>query len=248
MKQVLFRNLPWIIALLLWEAGGRVGWISSALVPMPSQILSALLSLVVEGGLLYNLARSLGRAATGLAAAVLVGTSIGVLMARYETARLLINPLVRMIYPLPKSAMIPMVMVWFGLGDLSKTFLIFIGCLLPIVVSAFNGARGVEPRLIWSARSLGASEQDIMLEILLPGALPEILAGIRTGLAFAFVLMVAGEFIIARDGIGFMISTLGDGGLYPAMFAAILAVVAAGYIADRSILLLSQRQLRWKAR
>src|SRR5581483_7370979 len=116
-----------------------------------------------------------------------------------------------------------------------------------VIVSSFNGARGVEERLVWSARALGASARDITWDVRLPGALPEILNGIRTALAFAFILMVSSELIIARDGLGYMIGTLGDGGAYPYMFAVILAVVALAFLADRAYGGLARRLLRWRA-
>jgi NitT/TauT family transport system permease protein len=160
--------------------------------------------------------------------------------------RLLVNPLVQIFYPMPKSALIPVVMVWFGLGDLSKIVLIFLGCILPVVVSTYNGARGVDHVLVWSAASLGASRRQILTEIVLPAAMPDILGGIRTALAFSFILMVSSEFILAKDGIGYLIATLGDGGSYAAMFACIFTVAGVGFGADRLFGLLMRRTLRWR--
>ena len=102
------------------------------------------------------------------------------------------------------------------------------------------------PKKIWSARSLGASRTAVLLQVVLPSALPEILAGIRTALAFAFVLLVATELIVARQGLGYMIGWLGDGGVYDAMFAVVLTVACLGFAADRSYLLLIKRMLRWR--
>jgi NitT/TauT family transport system permease protein len=167
-------------------------------------------------------------------------------MATSRTLRMLANPLVQIFYPMPKSALIPLMLIWFGFGDLSKVVLIFLGCLLPVIVSTYNGARGVEDRLVWSARSLGASARDIVWDVRLPAALPEILNGVRTALAFAFILMVSSELIIARDGLGYMIGMLGDGGAYPFMFAVIFTVVALGFLADRAFGGLARRLLRWR--
>ncbi len=156
------------------------------------------------------------------------------------------NPIVQLFYPMPKSALIPVMMIWFGLGDMSKIVLIFIGCLLPVVISAYNGARGVNPFLIWSARSLGASRAATLIQVTLPAAMPDILNGIRTALAFAFILMVSSEFVIAKDGFGYLISQLGDGGSYAAMFAVILVVAAVGFTADRLYGAFVRHQLRWR--
>jgi NitT/TauT family transport system permease protein len=167
-------------------------------------------------------------------------------MAWYQPVRVVFNPLVQALYPMPKSALIPVMVLWLGFGSASKVVLIFIGCMLPVVLSAFNGARGTDEVLIWSARSMGASRTRVLWEIVLPSALPEILSGIRTAMAFAFVLLVATELIVARAGLGYMIGWLGDGGVYDAMFAVVLTVAFLGFAADRAWLLLMRRVLRWR--
>jgi ABC-type nitrate/sulfonate/bicarbonate transport system permease component len=243
---ILTRYAPVLILFVAWEALTASGAVSTAMLPHLSAVGAAFLDMLASGELLANAARSLTRAAAGLAAAVVVGVAAGVLMARFRIFRLIVNPIVQIFYPMPKSALIPVMMIWFGLGDLSKIALIFLGCLLPVIVSAYNGARGVVPALTWSALSLGASRSRVLLDVILPAASPEILAGIRTAVAFAFILMVSSEFVIAKDGLGFLISSLGDGGVYPAMFAVILTVAAAGFAADRLYGALARRQLRWR--
>ena len=135
--------------------------------------------------------------------------------------------------------MIPLLLVWFGLGDTSKAVLVFLGCLLPVVLSTYNGIAGVDHVLVWSARSMGASRAAIVWDVLLPAASPAILTGIRTAIAFMFLLMVSSELVIATNGLGYLIGSLGDGGNYPAMFAVILTVTVLGYAADRGFLTLS---------
>ncbi len=240
------RYLPVLIMLALWELAGRSGLVSQQMLPGIGAIASAFLDLLSSGELIMNAWRSLSRAAAGLGLAVMIGMTVGLLMATRPLFRTLINPLVRILYPMPKSALIPLVMIWFGLGDASKIFLIFLGCLLPVIVSAYNGARGVNPFLIWSATSLGASQDEVLREIILPAALPDILAGCRTALAFSFILMVSSEFVIAKDGLGFLIGSLGDGGNYPAMFAVILTVAGTGFVADRLFGSFVSHRLRWK--
>ena len=242
----LVRYMPIVIVLLLWEGATRYGLVSKALMPDLGSVGTALWQMLASGELWFNTGRSLARAITGLAAATAFGVGAGLLMATIRPIRLLINPLVQIFYPMPKSALIPVVMVWFGLGDLSKIVLIFLGCILPVVVSTYNGARGVDHALLWSAASLGATRRAILAEIVLPAAMPDILAGIRTALAFSFILMVSSEFILAKDGIGYLIATLGDGGAYAAMFACILTVAGVGFAADRLFGLLMRRTLRWR--
>jgi ABC-type nitrate/sulfonate/bicarbonate transport system permease component len=136
--------------------------------------------------------------------------------------------------------------LWLGFGDASKIVLIFLGCMLPVALSAYNGARGADRTLVWSARSLGASRWRTLRDVVLPCALPELLSGIRIALATSFILLVSSELIAARKGLGFMIGVLGDGGIYDAMFATVLTVALLGFIADRAFLLLTKRILRWR--
>jgi NitT/TauT family transport system permease protein len=151
-----------------------------------------------------------------------------------------------MFYPLPKSALIPLTIMWIGLGDPSKITLIFIGALLPIVVSAFNATRGVDTVLLWSARGLGASERQLLLEVVVPAALPDIMNGWRVALALTFILVVAGELIIANNGIGFLINFLGEGGDYKGMFAGVITISIVGFAADRAYKALMRRVLIWR--
>lgn len=240
------RFSPLLLLAVFWEFLGLSGIVSQQMLPGLGEISAAFVDMLVNGDLLYNTARSVSRAAAGFGAAVVVGVVVGLTMAQFRAARLLVNPIVQIFYPMPKSALIPVVMIWLGLGDSSKILLIFLGCLLPVVVGTYNGARGVNPFLLWSASSLGASRLDVLREVVLPAAMPDILNGCRTALAFSFILMVSSEFVIATDGVGFMISSLGDGGQYPAMFAAIFFVAGIGFAADRVYAMLARRALRWR--
>lgn len=246
MRAVALRYLPLLVMVALWEVVTLVRLVPGEMLPGPATVIAALWQLATGGDLLGNAARSLWRAGAGLAAAVALGIALGLVMATVKPLRLLTNPIVQIFYPMPKSALIPLVMVWFGLGDASKIFLIFLGCLLPVIISTYNGARGVNHFLVWSAASLGATRREILVEVVLPAAMPDILSGCRTALAFAFILMVSSEFVIAKDGVGFLISTLGDGGIYPAMFAVILLVALAGFAADRLYAGFMRRVLRWR--
>ena len=118
--------------------------------------------------------------------------------------------------------------------------------MLQFTLSAFNGARGTEQILIWSARSLGASRVRTLIEVVVPSALPELMNGIRTALALSFILLVSSELIVARAGLGYMIGWLGDGGVYDAMFAVVLTVSLLGFFADRGYLMLMRRVRAWR--
>jgi NitT/TauT family transport system permease protein len=171
---------------------------------------------------------------------------MGVLMAWYRPIRRLVKPFIQLFYPLPKSALIPIAIVWLGLGTVSKISLIFVGSLMPIVVSAFNAVRGVDHILIWSARSAGAREPALLWEIVIPAASAEIMNGIRVALALSFILVIAGELIFANDGIGYLISFLGEAGDYKGMFAGVLAISLIGFIADQLFVVATKRIMAWQ--
>src|SRR5262249_24330997 len=122
----------------------------------------------------------------------------------------------------------------------------FLGCMLPVTVGAFNGARSSEQALVWSARSMGANRLRMLWDVVVPSAMPELLNGIRTALALSFILLVSSELIAAREGLRYLIGFLGASGTYDAMFAVVLTVALLGFIADRIYLVLMQRMLRWR--
>lgn len=246
LPQALPRYLPLLLLALAWEAITRGGLVPSSALPPLDAVLKSWWGLAAGGDLWTNGVSSISRGAAGLGLAIVLGSLIGVLMAWYTPVRIAVNPIVQFFYPMPKSALIPVMVLWLGFGDASKVVTILIGCLLPITLSAFNGARGTEQVLIWSARSMGASRWRVLWEVVLPSALPELLAGIRTALALSFVLLVASELIVARHGLGYMIGWLGDGGAYDAMFAVVLTVAVLGFIADRLYLMLMSRIMAWR--
>ncbi len=239
------RYSPLLLLALAWEVFTQFGLVSEFALPKFSDVVVQLGGLF-GSDLLMHTWMSLYRGLTGLLAAIVVGVCAGVLMARYVPVRILLNPLMQSLYPMPKSALIPLTIMWIGLGDASKITLIFIGCLLPIVVSTYNAARGVDEALLWSARSLGASEHEILREVIIAAAMPEILNGIRTSLALSFILVVAGELIISNNGIGYLIDTLGEDGALDGMFAAVVVISVIGFAADRLFVALTQRMLRWR--
>jgi NitT/TauT family transport system permease protein len=245
--RAILRLLPLALLALAWELSVRLGLVSSLILPPLSDVLAALWALLKDGEIVHHALASLWRAGAGLALAVITGITAGVAMASFRPAYLILNPLLQMFYPLPKAALIPLVIILFGLGDSSKVFLIFLGCLLPITVSTYNGMRGVDRALIWSGRGLGASPLEILWQIRLPAAMPDILNGIRTALAFAFLLLVTSEFLIARDGLGYLISSLGESGAYAPMFAVIMVVAAFGFVADRGFKLVTDHALAWRS-
>jgi len=246
MKPALLRYVPLLLLALAWEVGARTGLISTLALPPLSAVAAAFVDLVRDGELVTNGAASLWRAGAGLFLAVVVGAALGIVMAWWKPVNVLISPLVEMFYPMPKSALIPVTVLWLGFGNGSKILLIFLGCMLPVTIGAFNGARSSDEVLVWSARSMGASRPRMLWDVVVPSALPELLNGIRTALALSFILLVSSELISAREGLGYLIGFLGASGTYDAMFAVVLTVALLGFFADRLYLLVMRRMLRWR--
>jgi NitT/TauT family transport system permease protein len=242
----LFRYSPLLILIIIWEAASRFHLVSQSLLPPFDTVITAGARLFDDGEIWQHTAFSLYRGFAGLAIAVVVGAAIGVFMAWFKPVHAIMGPLVEMFYPLPKSALIPVVALWLGFGDASKILLIFLGCMLPVTIGAYNGARGAEQVLIWTARSMGASRMRTLWDVVIPSALPDLLNGIRTALALSFILLVAQELIVARKGLGYLIGLLGDGGNYDGMFAVTLIVAALGFAADRGYLYLMRKALAWR--
>jgi len=246
MKSELLRYLPLLLLALVWEMAARTGIVSTLALPPLSAVAGAWLDLARDGELVTNGAASLWRTGAGLLLAIVIGAALGIFMAWWRPVNVLLSPLVEMFYPMPKSALIPVTVLWLGFGNGSKILLIFLGCMLPVTIGAFNGARSSEQALVWSARSMGANRLRMLWDVVVPSALPELLNGIRTALALSFILMVSSELIAARQGLGYLIGFLGASGSYDAMFAVVLTVALLGFIADRLYLLLAHRMLRWQ--
>ena len=246
MKSALIRYLPLVLLALAWELAPRIGLVSPLALPPLSGVGRAFIALIADGELIRNGASSLYRAALGLAFAIVVGAALGVFMAWWRPVNTLVSPLVELFYPMPKSALIPVTVLWLGFGDGSKILLIFLGCMLPVTLGAFNGARGSDRALVWSARSMGASRLRVLRDVVLPSAMPELLNGIRTALALSFILLVSSELIVAQQGFGYLIGFLGSSGSYEGMFAVVLTVAFLGFAADRGYQLLMHRVLQWR--
>ena len=231
----------------LWEATSRLGIIDPEFLPPVTRIVAAWADLALSGHVLPHLAASLYRALTGFLLAVAVGVVLGVWMARSRALEGFCDPLITLTYPLPKVAIIPLTMIWFGIGHFAKTLVVFIGCLMPVVIHAFHGARGTDHVLVWSAQAMGAREREVLRRVVLPAALPSILAGIRIALNFSFVLVIGAELVASRVGLGNLILGFGENGAYDYMFATILAVLIVAVAMDRAYLALMTRALHWHA-
>jgi ABC-type nitrate/sulfonate/bicarbonate transport system permease component len=240
------RYSPLLLLALAWETISRLGLVSSQALPALSAVIEAWLELVKDPDFWSNAAASLYRAGSGLLLAIAVGAALGIAMAWWRPVNVLLSSVVEMFYPMPKTALIPVTALWLGFGDGSKILLIFLGCMLPVTLGAYNGARSSDRTLIWSSRSMGASRLRVLWDVVIPTAMPELLNGIRTALALSFILLVTSEQIVARQGLGYLIGFLGANGSYDAMFAVVMTVAFLGFAADRLYQMLMQRVLAWR--
>ncbi len=245
MKQIT-RYLPLVLLAVAWELAARLELVSSSALPPLSAVIASWIDMIKDGELITNGFSSLYRAFAGLALAILAGGVLGITMAWWKPVNVLLSPIVEMFYPLPKSALIPVTVIWLGYGDGSKILLIFLGCMLPVTIGAFNGARSSEQVLVWSARSMGANKLRMLWDVVVPSAMPELLNGIRTALALSFILLVSSELIVAQKGFGYLIGYLGANGTYDAMYAVVLTVAFLGFAADRIYLMITKRTLAWR--
>src|ERR1700741_3637741 len=167
---VAFRYLPIVILAVLWQ-------MSTGVLPPLTSVFEAGWDLITSDDFWGNAGASLYRGSVGLLLAIVIGAALGIGMAWWRPVRMLLSPIVEIFYPLPKSALIPVTALWLGFGDASKILLIFLGCMLPVTIGAFNGARGSERILMWSARSMGASRLRVLWDGLRPSVRTELLNG-----------------------------------------------------------------------
>lgn len=235
---------PIALVLILWEISARLEFVDSLFLP---PLTSALAQFYVHGEmLLWDALVSLGRAFSGLAIGGFIGLVTGMLMARYRPFEQLLDPLIAALFPTPKLALFPLLMVWLGLGDASKIALVAITAFFPIAINTYAGMRGVDKFLIWNAKTKGANAFQMLTRVMLPAALPFIFAGLRVATSFSFLLVVAAEMLGASGGLGFRILFAQRTFEAETMYAAILFVAALGFVVDRLVGLIGRRLLAWQ--
>ncbi len=194
---------------------------------------------------LINILASLRRMAIGFGIAVLVSIPLGLLMGRSRAVAAFFNPLLMVIYPVPKAALMPIIMLWLGVGDITKTLVIFLGVSLPVIYHSFEGAKAVEEKMLWSGAAMGLSSLQRLVRIVLPAALPEILTGCRTGLVLALITMITSEMIARQSGAGNILFNALDMGQYDTVYAMIIIVGAMGIGLDAIFERVRARLVRW---
>ncbi len=213
--------------------------------PSALDAIRAIPSILGDKEALINILASLRRMAVGFSVAVAVSIPLGLLMGRSRGVASFFNPLLMVIYPVPKAALMPIIMLWLGVGDLSKTLVIFLGVSLPVIYHSFQGAKAVEEKMLWSGAAMGLSAAQRMVRIVFPAALPEILTGCRTGLVLALITMVTSEMIARQSGAGNILFNALDMGQYDTVFAMIIIIGAMGIGLDAAFENMRERLVRW---
>lgn len=229
--------------LLLWEVAARALDVGG--LPPARAALEELPLLLGDREVVGKMLASLRRMAVGFALAFLVAVPLGLLIGRSRIAEALATPLLMIIYPVPKAALMPLVMLWLGVGDASKILVIFLGVSIPVLFHAAQGGRSVPEKLIWSAAAMGMGRMRRLLLVTLPAALPEILVGCRTGLVLALVTMVTSEMIARQAGVGDVLFNALDMGVYEAVYGTILIIAALGCLLDIAFEALRRRLVGW---
>ena len=189
---------------------------------------------------------SLMRALPGFAIGTLAGIALGLAAGIRKSFDELLSPVVFLTYPVPKIVMLPLFMLWFGIGDVSKIMIIALACFYPAFINAFYGARATPRILVWSARNMGASGAQIFRRVVLPGALPQIFAGLRVALALSFIVMFATEMINARSGLGHLIREAENSLQFDLMYVSLLTIAILGYAGDRLLRFSRKYFLPWE--
>jgi NitT/TauT family transport system permease protein len=233
-----------LIAFVEW--GTRAGWISALTLPRPSDVLQTFFELYQSGLFFKHLLPSLTRLAVGAAIGVSVGIATGVLIGLFSYIRAGLAPLIAAIFPIPKIALLPLFVIWFGIDEGSKYALIAFGTFTPTVVATFGAVDNVDRTLIRMGQSFGLTWFSIVRKIVLPGALPGILSGLRISLAIAIILLVAAEMLGAEYGIGAYI--LEAGSLYDLerLFTGVVILSILGVLVSTAIGFLERRLLAWR--
>lgn len=236
--------IPLAIVVGLWELSSGVA-VSEAILPPPTTVFGELRELVVTGEVFSHLFVSLYRIGLGLGLAVAVGVILGIGMARIDPVENFFEVFLALTYPIPKTALVPLAILWLGVGTKTAVLIVFLASLLPIVLNAYNAAGNVDQNLVWSAKMMGTDGRDLFRKVVIPATIPEILTGIRQAIPLAFIALVSAELIASNRGIGYLILTAGQIGNYPTMFANIVVISAVAYTAVWAFETGRERVLVW---
>lgn len=230
--------------LALWQLVAAAAGLEFLLGPL--EIAKHFLAALGDRELYDNIGASLSRALPGFAIGSALGIALGLAAGVARNLDRALSPVVFLTYPVPKIVMLPLFMIWFGIGDLSKVLIIALACFYPVFINAYYGARATQKVLVWSAMNMGAGRWRLFRRVVVPSALPQIFAGLRVSLALSFIVMFAAEMINARSGLGQMIRVAENSLRFDLMYVSLVAIAILGYGADWLLGAARRRALAWQ--
>lgn len=240
--------IPWVVPaalIVLWQLLAQVGIINSRILPAPTDVLQAAIRLTLSGEIFKHVGISTWRAVVGFLIGGSIGLFFGVLNGVSRPAELLSDSSIQMIRNIPHLAMIPLVILWFGIGDEARIFLVALGVLFPIYVNTFYGIRAIDPGLIEMGRVYGLSRRQLFSQVILPGALPSILVGLRYALGNMWLTLIVAETIAASSGIGYMAMNAREFMQTDVVVVAILLYALLGKLADSAVRWIEKVTIAW---
>jgi sulfonate transport system permease protein len=248
-KKSLFNGLlPWVLPLVLllaWQIASASGWLSNRVFPSPEGVVSAFWQLCVSGELWNSLAISCWRALLGFAIGGGLGLVLGLISGLSRTGERLLDSSIQMLRNVPHLALIPLVILWFGIDETAKIFLVALGTMFPIYINTWHGIRNIDRGLLEMARSYGLSGFSLFSQVILPGALPSIMVGVRFALGLMWLTLIVAETISASAGIGYLAMNAREFLQTDVVVVAIILYALLGKLADISARLLERVWLRW---
>ena len=237
-----------VVVLLIWEGFARAGFIEVRFFPAPSTILAKLWELLFTQGFWVDLGVSLRRMFIGFFMGAIPGLVVGLAMGLFRPVRVIFQPLVAALYPLPKIAILPLILLMFGIGELSKYVIVAIGVFFLMTINTFAGVMNIPPILFDVARNLRASRLKIYLTVALPGALPGIFTGLRLCMGVALLLLVAAEFVGAEEGVGYRIWWAWSVFWVTNMYVGLAVIAVLGFLSAYFVDYLERKFLPWQRR
>lgn len=234
-----------LVAVLIWEGLSRIGYINPQILPSPSAVLGTAYNLIANGTLIVHLGYSLLRAAVGFAIGGGIGFGLGVLVGFSRLAEAVLDRSIQMIRAIPFLALLPLVIIWFGVDEAGKIFLVSLAVMFPIYINTVLGIRQVDPKLLELAQVTGLSVRERITRIILPGAMPSILTGVRYALAVAWLALVIAETVATTRGIGFLAMDAREFLQTNVIVLTIIIYAAIGVLADSLARALERKLLAW---
>jgi taurine transport system permease protein len=232
--------------LLLWWSATRFGWIAPIFLPAPGDVWHAARLTMRNGELLTDVAVSARRVFLGFGLAALIAVPLGVVMGVWQPAKAIMDPFVSLLRPLPSITWIPLTILWLGIGEAQKIAIVFMGSWIYILLYTVESTRRVDPLLVRAARNLGASDIAVMKEVILPGSLPGIIAGLKVTLAISWSCVLTAEMIAAQSGLGALIWQAKDWGNLALVLVGMLCISLTVLVADWVMVRLEQLLLPWE--